>query len=96
MTKEEKDNFFIYLQKALDKKLLNTLKVVLYNQETQRITTIKGLELSRLPDGNMKWAFTTKKPRVEGVGTRKKKKDDVFSVSTDIPSKLVKIEEANT
>ena len=96
MTKEEKDNFFIYLQKALDKKLLNTLKVVLYNQETQRITTIKGLELSRLADGSIKWAFTTKKPRVEGVGTRKKKKDDVFSVSTDIPSKLVKIEEANT
>ena len=92
MTREEKDNFFIYLQKALDKKLLNTLKVVLYNQETQRITTIKGLELSRLPDGSMKWAFSTKKPRVEGVGTRKKKKEDVFSVSTDV--KLTKIEEA--
>jgi hypothetical protein len=41
----------------------------------------------------MKWAFTTKKPRVEGVGTRKKKKDDVFSVSTDVPEKLTKIEE---
>jgi hypothetical protein len=95
MTREEKDNFFIYLQKALDKKLLNTLKVVLYNQETQRITTIKGLELSRLPDGSIKWAFTTKKPRVEGVGTRKKKKDDVFSVSTDVPEKLAKIEETN-
>jgi hypothetical protein len=93
MTREEKDNFFIYLQKALDKKLLNTLKVVLYNQETQRITTIKGLELSRLADGNMKWAFTTKKPRVEGVGTRKKRKDEVFSVSTDVRENLTKIEE---
>ena len=28
MTKDEKESFFVFLQKALDKKLLNTLKVV--------------------------------------------------------------------
>ena len=43
MTKDEKDLFFIFLQKALDKKLLNTLKVVNYDQETQKITQIRGL-----------------------------------------------------
>jgi hypothetical protein len=76
MTKEEKDNFFIYLQRALDKKLLNTLKVVQYSQETQRITAIKGLEVGRQSSGAMRWAFMTKKPRGVEVGTRKKKKDE--------------------
>ena len=33
MTEEEKGMCFVTLQKALDKKLLNTLKVVLYDQE---------------------------------------------------------------
>jgi len=53
MTKEEKDGLFLFLQKALDKKLLNTLKVVIYDQETQRITAIKGLEMKRteIPTG---------------------------------------------
>lgn len=82
MSKEEKDDFFIYLQKALDKKLLNTLKVVLYNQETQRISTIKGLELKRNVEGVLKWAFNVKKPRTDALGTRKKKKEDEHSVST--------------
>ena len=76
LTKEEKDNFFIYLQRALDKKLLNTLKVVQYSQETQRITAIKGLEVGRQSNGAMRWAFMTKKPRGAEVGTRKKKKDE--------------------
>ena len=30
LTKDEKDHIFVFLQKALDKKLLNTLKVVVY------------------------------------------------------------------
>jgi hypothetical protein len=68
MTADEKEAFFTFLQKALDKKLLNTLKVVLYNQETQRITMIKGLEIKRNQDGVLKWAF---KQKTEG--TRKKK-----------------------
>jgi len=91
MTKEEKESFFTYLQRALDKKLLNTLKVVQYSQETQRITAIKGLEVSRQSNGAMRWAFVTKKPRGAEVGTRKKKKDDVSQ--TDI---MPKIEEAST
>ena len=82
MSKEEKDDFFVYLQKALDKKLLNTLKVVLYNQETQRISKLKGLELKRNAEGVLKWAFNVKKPRTDALGTRKKKKEDEHSVST--------------
>lgn len=86
MTDEEKKSFFVFLQKALDRKLLNTIKVVQYNPDTQRITTIKGLEIKRNSDGVLKWAF---KQKTEG--TRKKKKDDSPSVTTDI----TKIEEAD-
>jgi hypothetical protein len=86
MTKEEKESFFIYLQKALDKKLLNTLKIVQYNQESQRITAIKGLEVNRQSNGAMRWAFVTKKPRGTEVGTRKKKKDE--NAQSDNMSKI--------
>jgi len=93
MTKDERDSFFIFLQKALDKKLLNTLKVVNYDQEKQRITMIRGLEIKRNQEGILKWGFSTKKPRADG--TRKKKKDDIPSVSTQCESTETKIEETN-
>lgn len=87
MTKEDKDAFFLFLQKALDKKLLNTLKVVIYDQDKQRITAIRGLEIKRNDEGALKWGFQVKKPKVEG--TRKKKRDEVASVEL----KDTKIEE---
>lgn len=80
MSAQEKEAFFVFLQKALDKKLLNTLKVVIYDQETQRITTIRGLEIKRNTEGVLKWGFSQKKTRADV--TRKKKRDDVPSVST--------------
>ncbi len=82
MNDSDKENFFIFLQKALDKKLLNTLKVVNYDQEKQRIVTIRGLEIKKNTEGILKWGFNNKKPRPDG--TRKKKRDDVPSVSTQI------------
>jgi hypothetical protein len=83
MTKDDKDNFFVYLQKALDKKLLNTLKVVNYDTEKQRITAIRGLEIKRNQEGNLKWGFSAKKQD----STRKKKKDIIPSVSTELETK---------
>lgn len=80
MTKEEKDTLFVFLQKALDKKLLNTLKVVIYDQGTQRITAIKGFEIKRNVEGVLHTHFSTKKPKSDS--TRKKKKEEVPSVST--------------
>jgi len=71
MTKDEKESFFVFLQKALDKKLLNTLKVVNYDQETQRIKSIRGLEIKK--DDVLKWAFVKKQ---KPDGTRKKKRDE--------------------
>lgn len=83
MTKDEKEKFFEFLQKTLDKKLLNTIKVVQYDQDTQRVVSIKGLEMKRTPEGVLKWGFSTKK--VKPDGTRKKKKDDVPSLSLITP-----------
>jgi hypothetical protein len=90
MTTEEKNNFFLFLQKALDKKLLNTLKVVNYDQTTQRITAIRGLEIKRVPppDNTLKWGFSTKKIKPES--TRKKKRgDELPSISTHTQTNVV-------
>ena len=75
MTKDEKDTFFIFLQKALDKKLLNTLKIVNYDQEIQRIKLIRGLEIKRSNE-ILKWSISKKQ---KADGTRKKKQEDVLS-----------------
>ena len=87
ITPIEKEEIFVFLQKALDKKLLNTLKVVLYDQSTQRITMIKGLEIKRNEEGILKCGFGVKKPRTDT--TRKKKKsEENFSVSIIPPISL--------
>ena len=83
MTEEEKSMCFVTLQKALDKKLLNTLKVVLYDQETQRIVTIKGLDIHRTPEGKLICDSSMKVASYEG--TRKKKKVPSVSAPIAIP-----------
>ncbi len=88
LTKDEKDHIFVFLQKALDKKLLNTLKVVVYDTEIQKITKINGLEIKRSADGQVKIGFAAKK--VKPVGTRKKTKDEIPSISAN--NHQVKIE----
>lgn len=75
MTPHEKESFFTFMQKSLDKKLLNTLKIVLYDHETQRINMIKGLELKRNAEGVLKWGFKQK------TDSTRKKKHDLPSVS---------------
>ena len=69
-TKEEKEAFFAYLQRALDRKLLNTHKVIQYEPEKQKVTLIRGLEVRRMPDGTARWGFTVKKTKTDG--TRRK------------------------
>lgn len=73
-TAPEKENFFKFLSGALDRKLLNTHKIVEYVPELQKIKTIHGLEVRRMPDGTCKWGFVKKKegtrraPRKAGSG----------------------------
>jgi hypothetical protein len=84
MTADDKTGLFVFLQKALDKKLLNTLKIVNYDIETQRITAIKGIEILRTDTGSLKWTLNAKKTKPDA--TRKKKKEELPSVSTIMPS----------
>ena len=67
---EEKERFFAFLQNALDRKLLNTHKIVEYLPELQKIKSIKGLEVRRTPNGEAKWGFVRAK---KADGTRRKK-----------------------
>ena len=60
-TAAEKDAFFKFLAGALDRKLLNTHKIVEYVAELQKIKTIHGLEVRRMPDGTCRWGFVKKK-----------------------------------
>ena len=82
MSQEEKEGFFLFIQKAVDKKLLNTLKIVNYDQEKHRITKIHGLEIKRNLEGVLKWGFSVKKPNGDKATTRKKKKEEIPSIST--------------
>jgi hypothetical protein len=74
-TNDEKIAFFGFLQRALDRKLLNTHKIVNYIPEEQRIESIRGLEVRRSTDGQARWGFTVKKTPAP-TGTRRKKKED--------------------
>lgn len=83
MSDQEKEALFVYFQKALDKKLLNTLKIVQYDQEKQKIISIKGFEVKRTPEGQLKWDLVAKKVKTESAKavtktatTRKKKQKD--------------------
>lgn len=60
-TAAEKADFFKFLAGALDRKLLNTHKIVDYVAELQKIKTIHGLEVRRMPDGTCRWGFVKKK-----------------------------------
>jgi hypothetical protein len=70
-TVDEKGAFFNFLQNALDRKLLNTHKIVDYVPDLQKIASIKGLEVRRTPDGTAKWGFIKTK---RADGTRKVRK----------------------
>ena len=66
----EKKAFFTFLQNALDRKLLNTHKIVDYLPDLQKIKSIKGLEVKRTASGEAKWGFV----RSKKTETRKVKK----------------------
>lgn len=68
---DEKNRFFNFLQNALDRKLLNTNKIVNYIPEEQKIISIRSLEVKRNGDGTARWGFVIKKS--DSNQTRKKK-----------------------
>ena len=80
-TIDEKNRFFAFLQNALDRKLLNTHKIVEYLPELQKIKSIKGLEVRRTPNGEAKWGFVRVK-KADGTRRVKKPVDKVDEGST--------------
>lgn len=75
----EKELFFKYLQKALDKNQLNTHKIVNYRPEISKIIGIVGLEIRRSADGTVRWGFNAKKK----IETKKKKKEELDVAKTE-------------
>jgi hypothetical protein len=95
LNKEEKDDIFLFFQKALDKKLLNTLKVVEYDAEKQRILSIKGLSMIRNEEtGKLNYELNSKEDKSRTDTTRKRKKDipSVSVPSNPIPSEPISSE----
>lgn len=81
LSPSEIEHVVAYLTKALDKKLLNTAKIVDYNLATQRIFSIKGFEVRRQGDGTIRCGFLKKRPETvkhihsksQASGTRRAK-----------------------
>lgn len=91
-TADEKSRFFAFLSNALDRKLLNTHKIVDYDLDAQKIKSIRGLEVRRISDGTVKWGFT----RVKKVdGTRRRRATSVSGAGLPAPI-TDKLEEAGT
>jgi hypothetical protein len=72
MTDKDKKAIFLFFQKALDDKLLNTLKIVQYDPENQHIISIKGLEIKRNAEGVLVWALIAKAKKTEKMGPHSK------------------------
>ena len=78
LTPAEKQNLHSLLVKSLDKKLLNSKTAVIYDQEKETITEIKGLVMHRNSEGGMMFQIVDKQ---KGVTFRKKK-----TVTEDVPA----------
>ena len=66
----EKLNLYSLLSKSLDKKLLNSKTSVIYDQEKESITEIKGLVMHRSSDGTVLFQLIDKQ---KAITFRKKK-----------------------
>lgn len=73
LTEAEKQNLHNLLMKSLEKKLLNSKTAVVYDQEKEKITEIKGLVMHRNSEGQMLFQLLDKQKAV----TFRRKKTDV-------------------
>lgn len=60
----EKNNLFILLNKSLEKKLLNSKTAVIYDQDEEKITEIKGLVSHRTSSGETLFQLLDRKNAV--------------------------------
>ena len=73
LTNDDTDYLKGKIDKALEKKLLNSKNCVIYDQEKEEIQEIKGLIYHKTADGRMLSSIVDKKV---GVTFRKKNKND--------------------
>jgi hypothetical protein len=73
LTQFEGASLLALLQKALEKRLLNSKTTVVYDMDAERILEIKGLVMHRSADGVMQFQILDKKPA--GGATRKRRED---------------------
>ncbi len=64
LSESEKNNLFILLNKSLEKKLLNSKAAVIYDQDEERITEIKGLVSHRTSSGETLFQLLDRKNAV--------------------------------
>jgi len=64
LSEQEKNNLFILLNKSLEKKLLNSKTSVIYDQDEERITEIKGLVMHRTATGETLFQLLERKNAV--------------------------------
>ena len=81
LTQFESATLLGILQKALDKKLLNSKTTVVYDHEKEAILEIKGLVMHRGADSIMKFQILEKK-----VGSTLRKKKDDEGTATAAPT----------
>lgn len=94
LNSQEVEQVISYLTRALDKKLLNTAKIVEYEHNSQRILTIKGFEVRRQIDGTIRCGFLKKRPETmkktaaksHQTGTRRAKPDIQVQTATTLLS----------
>ncbi len=72
LTQFEGASLLALLQKALEKRLLNSKTTVIYDTDAERILEIKGLVMHRGADGVMQFQILEKKP----AGTVRKRRED--------------------
>jgi hypothetical protein len=70
LSESEKTNLYNLLSKSLDKKLLNSKTAVIYDQEKESITEIKGLVMHRNSEGQVLFQLLDKQ---KAITFRKKK-----------------------
>lgn len=70
LSEHEKANLYSLLSKSLEKKLLNSKTAVIYDQQKEAITEIKGLVMHRSSDGTVLFQLIDKQ---KAVTFRKKK-----------------------
>jgi hypothetical protein len=75
----EKTNLYALLSKSLDKKLLNSKTSVIYDQEKEAITEIKGLVMHRSSDGSVLFQLLDKQ---KAITFRKKKSSQEDQTNT--------------